>query len=135
MKVATATLLKTQLNYAVAMALGATFGRDSIGCITATRQLPTIMYLGGFPVKKEKGCALPNGTYNPSEYWSQGGPIIEREKLDVLYIGDGVQQHEWRAEAVGGYSYAEGPTPLIAAMRCFVAGKLGDEVDVPEELL
>ena len=26
------------------------------------------------------------------------------------------------------------PTPLIAAMRCYVASKLGDEVDVPEEL-
>ena len=28
-----------------------------------------------------------------------------------------------------------GPTPLIAAMRCYVASKLGDEVEVPEELL
>ena len=28
-----------------------------------------------------------------------------------------------------------GPTPLIAAMRCFVASHLGDEVNVPEELL
>jgi hypothetical protein len=28
----------------------------------------------------------------------------------------------------------EAPTPLIAAMRCYVASKLGDEVDVPEEL-
>lgn len=28
-----------------------------------------------------------------------------------------------------------GPTPLIAAMRCFVASKLGDEVEVPDELL
>jgi len=27
-----------------------------------------------------------------------------------------------------------GPTPLIAAMRCFVASKLGEEVDVPQEL-
>ena len=27
-----------------------------------------------------------------------------------------------------------GPTPLIAAMRCYVSGKLGDEVDIPEEL-
>ena len=27
-----------------------------------------------------------------------------------------------------------GPTPLIAAMRCYVASKLGDEVDVPDEL-
>lgn len=27
-----------------------------------------------------------------------------------------------------------GPTPLIAAMRCYVASKLGDEVEIPEEL-
>lgn len=26
-------------------------------------------------------------------------------------------------------------TPLIAAMRCYVASKLGDDVDVPEELV
>jgi len=28
-----------------------------------------------------------------------------------------------------------GPTPLIAAMRCYVASKLGEEVEAPEELL
>jgi hypothetical protein len=28
----------------------------------------------------------------------------------------------------------EGPTPLIAAMRCYVASKLGDYIDIPEEL-
>ena len=66
--------------------------------------------------------------------WSQGGPIIEREKLDVLYMGDGVAEHYWRAEAIGGYTATEGATPLIAAMRCYVASKLGDEVDIPEEL-
>ncbi|MBS4017500.1 MAG: hypothetical protein KGZ68_04610, partial [Dechloromonas sp.] len=27
-----------------------------------------------------------------------------------------------------------GPTRLVAEMRCYVASKLGDEVDVPEEL-
>jgi len=27
-----------------------------------------------------------------------------------------------------------GDTPLIAAMRCYVASKLGDEVEIPEEL-
>ena len=26
-------------------------------------------------------------------------------------------------------------TPLIAAMRCYVASKLGEEVDVPDELI
>mgnify|MGYP003443521145 FL=1 len=33
------------------------------------------------------------------------------------------------------YSANGGPTPLVAAMRCYVASKLGDEVDVPEELM
>jgi hypothetical protein len=28
-----------------------------------------------------------------------------------------------------------GPTPLIAVMRCYVALKLGDEVEIPEELI
>ena len=28
-----------------------------------------------------------------------------------------------------------GPTPLVAAMRCYVARKLGKEIDIPDELL
>ena len=66
-----------------------------------------------------------------STNWSQGGPIIEREKIEVTYQSD----VEWIA---GQYPTIDdlhyGPTPLIAAMRCFVASKLGDEVEVPEEL-
>ena len=59
--------------------------------------------------------------------WKQGGPIIEREGIAIGKSWEG-----WKAftETSGG----EGPTPLIAAMRCYVASKLGDEVDVPEEL-
>jgi len=30
--------------------------------------------------------------------------------------------------------HGKGPTPLIAAMRCYVASKLGDEVEIPQEL-
>jgi hypothetical protein len=41
----------------------------------------------------------------------------------------------WEADdqrdAVGKY---RGPTPLIAAMRCYVASVLGDEVEVPDSL-
>ena len=62
--------------------------------------------------------------------WAQGGPIIERELISVSSQTNG---HSWAAKGAHNYSY--GPTPLIAAMRCFVASKLGDKVDVPEELL
>jgi len=39
---------------------------------------------------------------------------------------------EWEAETWGYIS--EGPTPLIAAMRCYVLSKLGEEIEIPEEL-
>jgi hypothetical protein len=71
--------------------------------------------------------------FAPSTDWSQGGPIIEREKIDPASLVCG----DWRAQSAhGARPYVEyGPTPLIAAMRCYVASKLGDEVDVPKELL
>ena len=68
-------------------------------------------------------------TYRPSSNWSQGGPIIEREKITVSSQTNG---HDWAAKAAHNYSY--GPTPLIAAMRCYCCSKLGDEVEVPDEL-
>jgi hypothetical protein len=68
--------------------------------------------------------------YLPSTDWAQGGPIIEREKIQVKENGYG----HWFAK-IGKGKWMRGPTPLIAAMRCYVASKLGDEVDVPEELL
>jgi hypothetical protein len=72
--------------------------------------------------------------YSPSTDWSQGGPIIEREFIDITYDAlYGVWNSSIRTEAQG-WVYGVGDTPLIAAMRCYVASKLGDEVDVPEEL-
>ena len=77
--------------------------------------------------------------FAPTANWSQGGPIIEREKLEVR-----ANDYEWQAFCFGFPSarahsgqkvWASGPTPLIAAMRCLVVSHLGDEVDVPEELL
>lgn len=64
--------------------------------------------------------------------WAQGGPIIYREDIDLYTSG------VWRAEIIRADEVAfsiKGPTPLIAAMRCYVANKLGDEIEVPEELL
>jgi hypothetical protein len=62
--------------------------------------------------------------------WSRGGPIIERERIRLDPRGlwcAAHDTHEW--------TESTGPTPLIAAMRCYVASKLGDDVEVPEELM
>ncbi len=75
-----------------------------------------------------------------STNWSQGGPIIERELIDIVACRD-IEQ--WEATTLGyevdkdGFQpehVQRGPTPLIAAMRCYVTSKLGDEVEIPEEL-
>ena len=61
--------------------------------------------------------------------WGQGGPIIERERIAVW--GDG--NLYWEAEC--GWTWAKGPTPLVAAMRCYVTSKVGEEIEVPDELM
>jgi hypothetical protein len=70
--------------------------------------------------------------YQPSTDWEQGGPIIEREKIKVDPRKGNWEATIWNEPQIRNPSY--GPTPLIAAMRCFVASKLGDEVEIPEEL-
>ena len=70
--------------------------------------------------------------YSPSTDWAQGGPIIEREK--ITWAGQSARICKY----FGGHTWQNleefGPSPLIAAMRCYVASKLGDEIDIPEAL-
>jgi hypothetical protein len=68
--------------------------------------------------------------YTPSTDWAQGGAIIERERLTLRCYKPAL----WDA-SIGRLDYVgDGTTPLIAAMRCYVASKLGDNVELPEEL-
>ena len=68
--------------------------------------------------------------------WLWGGPILERENISVGYQGhsgvplDSLWYATNRVDACGF-----GQKPLIAAMRCFCCSKLGDTVEVPDELL
>lgn len=90
------------------------------------------------PFKFKGYVAIPCGngdcwTYEPSVKWELAGPIIEREHIN---ISNSLTAH-WMAFIYDGVDMLymiDGQTPLIAAMRCYVASKLGDDVDVPEEL-
>ena len=77
--------------------------------------------------------------FDPSTNWGWGGPIIERESISVQrFDGNAKGTRAWNAYVnEPPLKHDEeicGPTALIATMRCFVASKLGDEVDVPKEL-
>lgn len=89
--------------------------------------------------------------YRPSLAWQQGGPIIDREKIDIRHTfteggyrtSDSVDAVHATIKLPNGSKVFDpekviweyGPTPLIAAMRCYVISKLGEEVEVPDELI
>ena len=136
MKVKTADLIGPALNWAVATIEG--YG--------GLRRNPHAFDQSLIMNRRDGQCVLFS-SLNYLTDWSQGGPIIEREGINLFKhnkLNDG-QPDVWCAHKVvprpnmeGSFNSCalalDGPTPLIAAMRCFVSSKLGDEVDVPEEL-
>jgi hypothetical protein len=86
-----------------------------------------------------KGCYVLDPDTNewkffaPSRRWADGGPIIERERIAIVPTGNG-----WTGCYTNGSLsldldatatvQQDGPTPLIAAMRAYVALKFGEKV-------
>jgi hypothetical protein len=69
---------------------------------------------------------LDKGHYSTD--WAHGGPIIERAAINIAMKPNGI----WMAcHSKNANTISNGPTPLIAAMRCFVASKFGEEVKEP----
>lgn len=130
MKIRTDSITDAALDWAVLEALKPTL-KD-----------PSQAYIGTFGPLFGKGYRYPawkSRKYSPSTDWAQGGPIIERE---IHSITDTTMRSDmsfaWEAKIHVGAGLCvrmHGPTPLIAAMRCYVASKMGDTIDIPEELV
>ena len=106
MKVKTSELIGLALNWAVVKAGG---GRGDVA-----------IFLSGY---------VDFGMYHYSTEWRYGGPIIAQELIS-LHAPWGDPALAWSASL--DKFRQQGATPLIAAMRCFVAAKLGAEVDIPD---
>lgn len=121
MKIKTSELIGAQLDWAVAKAAG-------IEVWFADKWL-----VNDVQVQKLKVCDFEY--WAPSTQWSQGGPLIERFKVHIAHdlgmVKAAVRVPTDRGMRQGGGS---GATHLIAAMRAIVSAKLGDEIEVPEEL-
>ncbi len=140
----TADLEGAHLDYWVAKAQGLGLVQCENGLWLVYAPEPMILGI-------DRSAALnPAVRYSPSTNWAQAGPIIEAEAIAIFVdrFAYGVNPNRWLAgyelRAENGQEYgtltgqgeaslelecsANGPTPLIAAMRAFVAAKLGDEV-------
>jgi hypothetical protein len=87
----------------------------------------------GFPVRNGFDDNCPEY----STRWEECGPIIEREWIELVN-GSNIAPERWGAIKYSAYGepfVQNGPTPLIAAMRCYVASKLGDTVEIPDEFI
>lgn len=133
----TADLIGAQLDWAVAKCEGRTIRRDPMGFHDKSYWIweETPSGRGGVLIEKSIYMQI-GGKYRPSTNWEQGGPIIEREILSISPVWQN-SKLSWEAyQLIVGQDeeYFDGETILIAAMRCYVASKLGDEVEIPEEL-
>ena len=72
--------------------------------------------------------------FTPSTNWAQGGPIIDRERISIRQWTNVPIVHAYMPQDDAPWA-SDGTSPLIAAMRCFCEYKLGDVVEVPDELL
>lgn len=130
MLIKTSDLIGSALDWAVAKCEGLTLYKDALLDSVIKRGV----WVSGLSI--DPNTWKPLALFNPSTDWSQGGPIIEREKIDIGIDWD--DNNKW----IAGYSILaecmnfeqRGSTPLISAMRCYVASKLGDTVEIPEEL-
>ena len=72
------------------------------------------------------GCDAPEYSTD----WLFSGPIIEREIIGLDWNGIQWEARDYDSQQIMG----AGHTPLVAAMRCYVASKIGDEIEIPSEI-
>ncbi len=84
-------------------------------------------------------CLSVKGEFAYPTNWALGGAIIEREAIALTPYGAASTAPKnpeyWEAcmHDQDEVIIHVGDTPLVAAMRCYVASVLGSEVEVPDE--
>ena len=126
MIVKTKTLTGVTLDYAVAMA-------EKIEVVLWRNE--GIKYAVVLPFNKGQYPSF----YTPSSNWDQSGPIIDRELIAIkpytfLFATWGALSRDHQSLANSNSQYVDGEAPIIAAMRCYVLNKIGEEIDIPDEL-
>jgi hypothetical protein len=133
MKIKAAELVGPALDWAVAQCEGI----EVVAWWTSDRDAYYVVLREDFEGMEPDRFYPMEDTFYPSVEWGIGGPILDREGITWVWEGDLCDPKDRIYEATewATGSKQQGPTALVAAMRCRVASKLGNEVEVPDELL
>jgi len=121
-KIKTSQLRDGPLDYAVALTEGAEGIEMRTFCLV---EYPSIRWSEGYRTELAE--------YQPSKDWRLAGTFIDSEGISIECLS----HDEWKGTVFTehlGYS-CHGDSALEAAMRALVLSKLGEEVEIPSELL
>ncbi|MDC9607189.1 phage protein NinX family protein [Xenorhabdus griffiniae] len=149
MKIKTSELTGRALDWAVALAIGMDIyicgrsrddeygwiGNYNVAAAAFKKPIITVSLCGDVHIEFQAEVKL----YSPSTDWSQCGQLID-EYLDSLtrMSIDSPWVASCKAVTVDDFSIWKvqtGDAPKIAICRAVVAAKLGDEVEIPDELV
>lgn len=131
-QISTEVLKDKALNFAVAKALGL---KGYHNCHLNGNLMRGYWFSG---LSSDPNCWTHIDQLNYTSNWGRVGPIVDREDISIIdkrFLGH--PERKWMAYQYGGLMHESqfGPTHMVAAMRCYVFSKLGDFVEIPEELL
>ncbi|MCE0877050.1 phage protein NinX family protein [Pseudomonas monteilii] len=119
-------LIGAPLDWAVAKAAGFTIDP---ACRT------TVWHRDGIPTSISIRGAAEGFGYRPSTHWAQGGQLIDRHRGSAQHCPEMADDVCYSGGPEGAGVWCYGPTALIAFCRGLVHYKLGDNVQVPKELM
>ena len=105
------------LNWAVATALG----------------FQNVESQWGDVVSQDPNDAVAYDVHEYTDNWEAAGQMIDLHGISVIQDKNGAWSAECRTHPEVG-SIA-GPSPIIAALRVYVSLRLGEQVDVPRDIL
>ena len=101
-------------------------------------QCESVKTYGPEDFREQRKHVTKNGEYvfRWHQSWQQTGPLIDREHIDLCWApGTDTWCAYMSSDRHDRLLEIDGPTALVAACRCFVVARLGDEVEVPPGLL
>lgn len=117
MKIAVNELSGSLLDWAVAVARGATFDFEA--------------HKGEITVVWDDKFDIPLRQYSPSRFWEQGGPLLQHGKFELFTRVDPLN-HAAMTWICGP---CNGSTALVAITRRYVYDAVGMYIDVPQEVV